>query len=111
MKEEVICPHCNKKKFKIDYSPTDGIKKLNGIWYQLLRTTGPNEWEETWTAGITIACQCGRFFFVHGLDRENSVLEVVPHLQVNYTVAIFCNNCRRAFFDYNLICPTCGTNY
>lgn len=111
LKEQVNCPHCNKKKHKIEFSPTTGIEKLDGVWYPLLRSIGQNDWEESWKAGIAKECKCKRFFFVHGFEKENATLEVVPSLMSDYSVAIFCKNCERAFFDPNLTCPTCGTNY
>lgn len=110
LKEQVKCPHCNKKKFKIEYSPVDGIKKLDAVWHPLILQTEDRIWEESWEFGIAIQCKCNRYFFVHH-NLNGDSLKVSSTLGDNLSLAVFCRNCKEAFINQSMVCPNCEISY
>ncbi|MFW9813125.1 MAG: hypothetical protein ACFFF9_11765 [Candidatus Thorarchaeota archaeon] len=110
LKEQTVCPHCGKKS-KIEYDPVNGIKKLDRPWQPIIQLTGQNEWDESWKIGIAIECKCKKSFFVYNLGEEDAPLNVLPKISPDQILPVFCQKCKQAFIDPDLICPTCGTNF
>ncbi len=111
-KSKIMCPHCSKQKFQIEIGYNNAFKKLKGgIWRPLL--TEVSELSESALFenpdyGMAIQCKCGRHFFVY--KDENSV-QTSPSMNYNQSLAVYCYNCRDAFFSPDLCCPTCGTQF
>jgi RNA polymerase subunit RPABC4/transcription elongation factor Spt4 len=110
-KEQVVCPHCGKKKFKIEFSPEEGIKKVNATWYPLIQQLNEREWDETWGNGIAILCKCSRFFFVYDFGWDGGPLKISPTLMEGFSLAVFCKICGKAFIEQTMTCPSCETRY
>lgn len=113
-KTEVICPCCNKNKFKIETDKkTEEFKKVKGGTYyrSTLQLVSENNWVEDPNQGVGVQCKCGRHFFLTSFGNLDMAFEVSNSLPEGHTFAIYCDKCGRAFTSRDLKCPTCGDQY
>ncbi|MHA2043908.1 MAG: hypothetical protein ACW99G_03900 [Candidatus Thorarchaeota archaeon] len=112
-KTKVMCPHCNKQKFKVETEyKMDNFKSIKGgTWRPLLTKISENEWFENPNSGVAIQCKCGRHFFLHNFTREDNSVQTSSSMKDNQSLAIYCINCKDAFLSPDLCCPSCETQY
>ena len=112
-KAELLCPHCNTAKFKIESDKKTGsLKKLKGgKWEPLLTKINRNLWVKNNDLGIAILCKCGKYSFLHNFSVNLDDLKISVTMSDDRSLAIYCDTCKIAFSHSELICPTCGTEY
>jgi hypothetical protein len=111
VKVNVVCPHCDKKKYKIQFKEGE-IEKIKGAkWNILMKQESPSTWTKDWGYGIAVGCKCGKTFFVYNLkeNRENPIVQ--PNLRDGLLAPWFCKKCGQSFMDTSMTCPTCSTQY
>ncbi|TET07548.1 MAG: hypothetical protein E3J86_12720 [Candidatus Thorarchaeota archaeon] len=109
-KVSVECPRCGKKvKANWDDKKPWVLKEVKGApWYTLLKQEDQNQWIEDWREGIGVHCKCGKVYFVYDVAEE---MKTSTDLQKDFSVAVFCDNCRMAFMNAELECPTCNQHF
>jgi uncharacterized OB-fold protein len=110
-KTEVICPYCNKEKFKVEtHKKTELFKKVKGgIYYRpTLQPTSASDWVENPNNGVGVQCKCGRHFFLSNFGNPNVPFEMNTSLPEGHSFAAYCGTCGRAFDNPLMQCPTCG---
>ena len=100
---EIQCPRCNKKA-KLDYDEKRPhiLDKVKGAdWKPLLKLIGQNEWDDDWRIGIAVLCKCKNPYFVYNQK------EVHADLLDNFSIPLFCKNCKASFISSDYVCPQC----
>jgi hypothetical protein len=115
-KKEIVCPHCGKKKAKIEIKHRSGelvdevnVKGLN--WFPTIKPVGHNEWMEGWADGLGLECKCGKAFFAYDIADPEQPPGVQKVLKENLLASWFCEPCGMAFVNHTLVCPSCGKHY
>jgi hypothetical protein len=115
-KKEVVCPHCGKKKAKIEIKyNSDGLVdevKVKGLdWFPTIKSIGHNEWMEGVNHGIGLECKCGKAFFAYDITNLEQPPSVQPRLKEDMLASWFCQHCGIAFVNNTLVCPSCEKHY
>jgi hypothetical protein len=115
-KKEIVCPHCGKKKAKIEITYRSGglvdeVKVKGFDWFPTIKAIGHNEWMESLDNGIGLGCKCGKAFFAYDIASTEQPPSVEPGLRENLLAAWFCEPCGIAFANNTLVCPSCGEHY
>lgn len=111
LKVKVVCPHCSKKKYDIQFKESK-IHKIKGAkWNIMLKQESQSAWSKDWGYGVAVGCKCGKAFFVYGLkeNQENPVVET--KIRDGLLLPWFCKKCGQSFMDTSMKCPTCSTQY
>ncbi len=110
-KTEILCPHCNQERFKIETDKkTEQFKKMNGGIYHrpLLTRATETQWHEDPNRGLGVQCKCGRHFFLTDFGNPGVQYNIHTSLPDGQTIAVYCGKCGRSFVSPDLQCPTCG---
>ena len=106
----MVCPHCKKKEFTIEFEEGK-FKKLKGADpLPLMKPMSRGEWHKGFDVGLAAQCGCGRLFFVYDLEGESSPA-VDSSLRAGHILAWFCPNCKYSFIDPGVKCPSCGRQF
>ncbi|MHA1907742.1 MAG: hypothetical protein ACW98Y_10650 [Candidatus Thorarchaeota archaeon] len=111
-KREILCPHCNTQKFKIETDKSGRLKNLKGgKWKPLLKKVDSNHWVKNHDLGIVVLCKCGKHTFLYNFSATLDDLESSMTVPDGSSIPVYCSQCRIAFMHSELICPTCEIQY
>ncbi|MHA2242198.1 MAG: hypothetical protein ACXACE_11390 [Candidatus Thorarchaeota archaeon] len=111
--QEVICPHCQKQKVKVDFDDKTGaFKKIKGgNWVPTVAEQGAENWVQDPSLGIAVNCKCGKHYFIHSYQQNPVSYEVSNAIPTGQHHAVYCVSCTTSFIDPGMKCPSCGKQY